>query len=168
MSRGFVKEGDQEEPVVIPQRAVLPDGVINYVTPQGYEQLSNELEELEKELGELSNENETDLRRSQTLIHGKIKLLKERIASARILKPEDQAQDEIRFGATVVFKNQALKSKQTITIVGVDEADVSQGKIAFNTPIARALAGAHKSEVVDFKLGNEVRKLEVLEISYLQ
>ena len=32
MSRGFVREGDQEEPVVIPQRAVLPDNVINNVT----------------------------------------------------------------------------------------------------------------------------------------
>ncbi|PRP67499.1 GreA/GreB family elongation factor [Nonlabens agnitus] len=166
MSRGFVKEGDQEEPVVIPPRAILPDGVINYVTPYGHQQLLNKLEALENELGTLSNENETDLRRSQTLIHGKIKLLKERIASARILKPEDQAQDEVRFGATVKFKNTSGNAVQTIHITGVDEADVSQGKIAFTTPIARALAGAQEGQEVDFKLGNEVRKLKVLEINY--
>ena len=94
------------------------------------------------------------------------KLLKERIASARVLKPEDQAQDEVRFGATVKFKNKTAKAVQTITIVGVDEANVSKGKIAFTTPIAKALAGSKKDETVDFKLGNEIRKLEILEISY--
>jgi len=166
MSRGFVKEGDQEEPVVIPPRAILPDGAINYVTPNGHHELQQELQALEDEVANLSNENETDLRRTQTLIHGKIKLLKERIASARVLKPEDQAQDEVRFGATVKFKNKTAKAVQTITIVGVDEANVSKGKIAFTTPIAKALAGSKKDETVDFKLGNEIRKLEILEISY--
>ncbi len=166
MSRGFVKEGDQEEPVVIPSRAVLPDGAINYVTPNGKNQLDTELQDLEHELGNLNNENETDLRRSQTLLHGKIKLLKERIASARILEPEDQAQDEVRFGAMVKFKNKSVSAVQNITIVGVDEADVSSGKIAFTTPIAKALAGAHVGETVEFKLGTEVRQLEILEIKY--
>jgi transcription elongation factor GreB len=166
MSRGFVKEGDQEEPVIIPPRAILPDGAINYVTPSGYQELQNELENLEIEITQLSNENETDLRRSQTLIHGKIKLLKERLASARVLDPEDQAQDEVRFGATVKFKNLTANSIQEITIVGVDEADVAQGKIAFTTPIAKALAGFKEGELVDFKLGSETRKLKIVEINY--
>jgi transcription elongation factor GreB len=166
MSRGFVREGDQEEPIVIPPRAILPEDIINYVTPNGYEDLNAELSSLEKEYAGLNIENETDLRREQNMIHGKIKLLKERIASARVLKPEDQAQDEVRFGATVRFKNKAFKMTQEITIVGVDEADVSKGKIAFTTPIARALAGAKIKEVVDFKLGNEIRQLEILEIRY--
>ncbi len=166
MSRGFVKEGDQEEPIVIPPRAILPDGVINYVTPLGHEALQEELDTLEKEYGQLEIENETDLRREQNMIHGKIKLLKERIASSRIIKPEDQAQDEVRFGAQVKFKNTAVNMTQSISIVGVDEADVSQGKIAFTTPIAKALAGAKIDEVVEFKLGNELRKLKILEIQY--
>jgi transcription elongation factor GreB len=166
MSRGFVREGDQEEPIVIPPRAILPEDIINYVTPNGYEDLNAELSSLEKDYAGLNIENETDLRREQNMIHGKIKLLKERIASARVLKPEDQAQDEVRFGATVRFKNKASKMTQEITIVGVDEADVSKGKIAFTTPIARALAGAKINEVVDFKLGSEVRDLEILGIRY--
>jgi len=166
MSRGFVRESDQEEPIVIPPRAILPDGVINYVTPNGHQELKNELQTLETELTNLGNENETDLRRSQTLIHGKIKLLKERLASARTLNPEDQAQDEVRFGATVKFKNKSVNAVQTITIVGVDEADVSKGKIAFTTPIASALAGSKVDEIIDFKLGSETRKLEILAISY--
>jgi transcription elongation factor GreB len=166
MSRGFVKEGDQEEPVIIPPRAILPDGAINYVTPYGYQQLQNELDHLEIEITQLSNANETDLRRSQTLIHGKIKLLKERIASGRVLDPNDQAQDEARFGASVKFKNLSVNAIQEITIVGVDEADVAQGKIAFTTPIAKAIAGFKKGELVYFKLGDETRKLKIMEINY--
>lgn len=166
MSRGFVREGDQEDPIVIPQRAVLPENTINYVTPNGRQELLDELKWLEDELGGLKNENETDLRRSKMLIHGRIKLLKERIASARVLAPAKQSQDQVRFGATVKFKNKALKTPQTVTIVGVDEANVSKRKIAFNTPIAIALAGAKVNDVIDFKLGQELRKLEVLQIEY--
>ncbi|BAO54556.1 GreA/GreB family elongation factor [Nonlabens marinus] len=166
MSRGFVKEGDQEEPLVIPPRAILPDGVINYVTPVGFEELQEESSLLEKQYGNLEIENEIDLRREQNMIHGKIKLLKERIASARIINPEDQAQDEVRFGAQVKYKNMAAMLTQVISIVGVDEADVSKGKIAFTTPIAKALAGAKKEDVVEFKLGNEIQKLKILEINY--
>ena len=50
MSRGFVREGDQEEPVVIPQRAVLPDHVINYVTPSGMKQLREVFDEVKAHL----------------------------------------------------------------------------------------------------------------------
>jgi len=50
MSRGFVKESDQEEPIVVPSRAVLPEGTMNYVTQNGYQQLQRELQELEEEL----------------------------------------------------------------------------------------------------------------------
>jgi transcription elongation factor GreB len=166
MSRGFVKEGDQEEPVVIPQRAVLPDGAINYVTPQGMQELHDELKELEEEFATLDQEREDELRRAQTLITGKIKLLKERTAAARTIMLEDQPQDEVRFGATVQFKNTAIKSNQTITITGVDEANVAQGKIAFTTPIARAIMGAKVGDTVNFKLGSEVRPLVIQKIDY--
>ena len=49
MSRGFVKEGDQEEvPMVLP-RAFLPSGTPNYVTPEGLKKLQDEMESLKKE-----------------------------------------------------------------------------------------------------------------------
>jgi transcription elongation factor GreB len=166
MSRGFVREGDQEEPVVIPQRAVLPDHVINYVTPSGMKQLREELDALEKDFAGITVEDEKERRREQTLVLGKIKLLKERLNSARPILLEEQPQDEIRFGATVKFKNLNLKTHQVLTITGVDEANVAQGKIAFTTPIARAIIGAKVGDTVDFKLGNENRPLYIEEITY--
>ncbi len=102
------------------------------------------------------------------MIQGKINLLKERITSARPIKISEQPQDEIRFGATVTLKNMNLKLKQILTITGVDEANVSKGKISFTTPIAQALMGAKVGETVNFKLGAEERPLFILSIDYLQ
>ena len=49
MSRGFVKEGDQEEvPMVLP-RAFLPSGTPNYVTPEGMRKLHDEMDSLKKD-----------------------------------------------------------------------------------------------------------------------
>jgi transcription elongation factor GreB len=42
MSRGFVKEDDQEEIPLVPQRAYLPEGVTNFVTRAGIDQLLEE------------------------------------------------------------------------------------------------------------------------------
>ena len=166
MSRGFVREGDQEEPPMIPPRAALPEGVTNYVTPTGMEQLVQERKTLQTEIKDLTIADERERRRTLAVIEGKLKLLNERIHSARILDPKDQAKDEVRFGATVSLQNKNTNTKQQFTIVGVDEADVTNNKIAFVAPIARAVTGAKIGETVDFKLGNEVRKLKILTISY--
>ena len=166
MSRGFVKEGDQEEPPMIPPRAALPEGVVNYVTPNGMEQLLKERETLQTEIKELTITDERERRRTLAVIEGKLKLLNERIHSARVLKPEEQSKTEVRFGATVTLKNETNNTKQQFTIVGVDEADVTKSKIAFVAPIARAVTGAKVNDTVDFKLGNETRILTILNIQY--
>lgn len=70
-----------------------------------------------------------------------MKLLAERIQSARVLKPEEQAQNEIRFGAHIKLKNLDSSQIQKFQIVGVDEANIKKQKIAFVAPIARAVTG---------------------------
>lgn len=166
MSRGFVKEEDQEEPVMVPPRAAMPEGITNYVTPNGLAELKQELKDLEYERVHVEAENETEKRRAKSLIDGKINLLTERINTARLLKPEDQPEDEIRFGASVEIENLDTNKNQEFQIVGVDEADIKKKKIAFVAPIAKAITGKKVGEEVDFKLGNEVRKLKILKISY--
>lgn len=166
MSRGFVKEGDQEEPPMIPPRAALPAGVTNYVTPSGLEQLKNEKKDLEMQRATIKAENDTEKRRAQALLDGKINLLLERLNSARLLKPEDQPEDEVRFGARVKLKNLDNDTLQDFQIVGVDEADIKNKKIAFVAPIVRAITGKKEGEVVQFNLGSESRKLKILKITY--
>ncbi|GHA31177.1 transcription elongation factor GreB [Salinimicrobium marinum] len=166
MSRGFVKEDDQEEAPFIPPRASLPAGVINYVTPEGLQQLLEERNKLELERTNLVAENDTERRRAMAVIDGKMNLLQERINSARVLHPSEQPDDEVRFGAEVRLKDLQKNILQKFKIVGIDEADVRKQKIAFVAPIARAVTGKKIGEVAEFKLGNEVRELEVLGINY--
>ena len=164
MSRGFVKEDDQEEAPIIPPRAALPAGETNYVTPNGLNELKNEEEALIEERANLDKQNDTERRRAQAVIDGKLKLLRERISTARLLKPEDQPVDEVRFGALVELMQNG--NKQEFQIVGVDEANVKKQKIAFVAPIAKAVTGKKVGDKVDFKLGEETRKLEILKITY--
>ena len=166
MSRGFVKEGDQEEPAIIPPRAALPAGVTNYVTLDGLEELKAEKETLENERANITVEDEAEKRRMHATVDGKLNLLIERINSARVLKAEDQHQDEVRFGASVKIKNLSTNTFQDFQIVGVDEANVKKKKIAFVAPIATAITGKKVGEVAEFKLGNESRNLEIIEIKY--
>ncbi|WP_127844197.1 GreA/GreB family elongation factor [Psychroflexus aestuariivivens] len=164
MSRGFVKESDQEEAPIIPPRAALPEGQINYVTPKGLDMLENEKTELQQSRSELNVDDDTERRRALTVIDGKLKLLQDRLNSAQLIQPKDQPQDEVRFGAKVTFRMNA--NKQEFQIVGVDEADVKQKKIAFTSPIAKSMTGHKVGNSFEFSLGTETKSIEILAIEY--
>tara|TARA_R110000765_G_scaffold163681_2_gene268620 strand:- start:28 stop:564 length:537 start_codon:yes stop_codon:yes gene_type:complete len=166
MSRGFVKEDDQEEAPIIPPRAALPDGVTNYVTKEGLKQLKEEREALENERALLAHDDDREYRRAAAVIDGNLNLLNERIASARVLTPDDLAHDEVRFGAEVFYTMGNSDKKLHFHIVGVDEADVKKQKIAFIAPIARAVTGKKAGETVSLALGNETRLINILAINY--
>lgn len=166
MSRAFVKETDQEAAVIIPPRAALPAGTVNYVTPTGLQQLRAEAAQLSAEKEKLKLENEDEQRRALTLINGKIALLAQRINSARLIEPTEQPKEEVRFGATVSILYPEENEKQSLQIVGVDEADVSKNKIAFVAPIARVLNGLWVNEEATIRLGKQKRLVRILDIRY--
>ena len=165
MSRAFVKEEDQEEAPFIPPRAALPPGVTNYVTETGKQQLLDERKALEAEKAGLALEDEAEQRKALAVINGKLQLLAERLGSAHVLN-QPGSPDEVRFGARVTLNVVGKNIKQQFRIVGVDEADVNRQKIAFVSPIARAITGKRVGEVAQLRLGSEVRELEVLDIAY--
>lgn len=167
MSRGFVKEDDQEEAPLIPPRAALPAGVTNYVTPQGLQDLLDEKARLEEEKANNKKENEAERRYENMMLEGKLKLLVERINNARVVESAAAPTEEVRFGSTVTLKT--LKGRKPgfvrkFTIVGVDEADVKASKISFIAPIAKAVVGKKKKEIISFKIGTDVEELEVIEV----
>jgi len=166
MSRGFVKEDDQEEVPFVPPRAFLPAGVTNYVTEKGLEALLAEREALNRERQQLESHNETDRRIAVNHINAKLALLEDRIRSARVIKLSDQPQDEVRFGATVVLRNQSTGEEQSLQITGVDEADISKGKLSFISPLAKALVNRKQGDIVRFKRAKDEVSYEVVVISY--
>jgi transcription elongation factor GreB len=166
MSRGFVKENDQEEIPIVPPRADLPEGVPNYVTRAGMNALLTEREMLLDEKSKLDSTNENEKRIALNHINAKLQLLDNRIATAQIVKQNEQARDEIRFGAVVRIKVVANNSIQTFQIVGVDEADISKGKISFTSPLARALTNKKIGDKAILKRDPKDLVFEILGITY--
>ena len=166
MSRAFVKEDSQEEPPRIPPRAHLPEGTANYVTPEGMQQLRDEQKALQEKKSELSMDSGSEDRRELTLLNGKLKLLKERISSAREINPKEQPHEEVRFGALVTMELLNVNKTRQFQIVGVDQADFKKRKISFLSPIAKALTSSKEGDIVSLDQGKKARKFKVLEISY--
>jgi transcription elongation factor GreB len=166
MSRGFVKEDDQEEvPMVLP-RAHLPPGVPNYVTQAGLDELLAERQALmnEKENLDISSENERRI--AVNHITARLQLLNKRITEAKIIDLKEQPRDEIRFGATVTLKTEGANDIQTFQIVGVDETDISRGKISFLSPLARVLTNKKVGDKVILKRPKGERIFKIMDITY--
>lgn len=166
MSRGFVKEDDQEEVPMVPPRAPLPPGVPNYVTPSGMDELLAERQALMDERENLDISSDNERRIAVNHITAKLQLLNERITEAKIINLKDQPQDEIRFGARVTLKIEGSKDIQKFQIVGVDEADISRGKISFLSPLARLLTNKKVGDKVVLKNPKEDRVFEIMDITY--
>ncbi len=166
MSRGFVKEDDQEEVPIVPQRAFLPEGVPNFVTLAGMNQLLAEKEALIRERENLNIAHENERRIAANYINAKLQLLNSRISGARLIDPKDQPQDEITFGATVTLKTKSTGNLQTFQIVGADEADIAKGKISFISPVARALINKKNGDTIILKRDKEDIVFEIMDIAY--
>jgi len=166
MSRGFVKEDDQEEIPIVRPRAHLPDGVVNYVTQVGMNELLAEKQMLVKEKNNLDSSNEDEKRIALNHINARLQLLNNRIVTAKIIMVNEQAPDEIRFGALIKLKIEANKNIQTFQIVGSDEADISKGKISFTSPLAKVLINKRIGDKAILKRGQEDLVFEIIDIAY--
>jgi transcription elongation factor GreB len=162
MSRAFVKD-DAEAPPLHRPRAPLPDGVRNYVTRRGLALLGRELDEL---LTELARRERASAAASELVaLRGRIAELESRLASAEPVDSADGPPDIVRFGARVTIRN-ADGTERAYRIVGVDEANARDGRIAFVAPLARALLGKRLGESVTWKAPRGEEELEVLAIEF--
>ncbi len=154
MSRGFVKEGDQEEiPMVLP-RAFLPTGTPNYVTLEGLKLLQEEMEVLKKQWSDAGINYVT-----KNYIDAKMRLLSERINNAVLVDPAKANPDVVSFGMYVRYNDKVIR------IVGVDEADASKGLVSFISPIAKALIGRRKGDKFEIKVPRGIELVEIQEVA---
>ena len=184
MSKAFITENDDaDEDSAEDQDSThtLPQGVKNYMTPQGFAVLQAELRHLLKEErpkvveivswaagnGDRS-ENGDYLYGKKRLreIDKRLRFLTKRLDNAEVVDPKkQQGLDRVFFGATVTYADAADK-EHTVTIVGVDEADVAAGKISWLSPVAKALMKARVGDEVTLRLQDRVEKIEVIGIVY--
>ncbi len=152
---------------------------IHYMTQEGLDKLKKDLAEAlaqrpvisaaiaeAREKGDLSENAEYDAaREAQGLLEVKIAKLKDLVANAKVIDGFQIGTDKVQMMNKVKVENVALKTVMEFTIVGETEADFAHGKLAATTPIAKALLGHSKGEVVEAKVPSGIMKFKILDIS---
>ena len=119
-----------------------------------------------REKGDLSENAEYDAaREAQALLEIKIVNLKNLVANAKVIDESQIGTDKVQLMNTVKVENLAMKKVMEFTIVGETEADFANGKLASTTPIAKALLGHSKGEIVEAKVPSGVIKFKILDIT---
>jgi transcription elongation factor GreB len=156
----------------------------NYITPSGMERLKDEaLHLIDVERPELVKvihwaASNGDRSENGDYIYGKkrlreidkrIRLLTKKLDNAIVIDPEKREKtDQVFFGATVSFQKGDL-SNDTISIVGVDEADAKKGLISWISPLATSLLKARAGDTVylDTPSGQETLKLITVQYKHI-
>ena len=162
MSRAFVKDGNEDRPD-LPERPI--SDAPNYVTPEGLRNLREKVEMLAHEHGRL-RETEEDADKLRLAVNERdLRYFQARLDSVIVVDVADAPQDEVHFGATVKTEDED-GAVGRFTIVGEDEADVSNGKISWLCPLAKALIGSKAGDAVTWTRPAGSTTLEVLGIGY--
>jgi transcription elongation factor GreA len=112
--------------------------------------------------GDISENAEYDAAKErQAMIEGRIAEIQGQLAGAEVVDPAQIKSDKIVFGATVDLVDLDSDEEITYQIVGVDEADVKQGKISIMSPLARALIGKVAGDNVQVKSPKAEKEYEV-------
>jgi transcription elongation factor GreB len=183
LSKAFFKEDtppDDDEEFV--DANPVPAGSKNYMTPAGHAQLQAEFDQLWKverpKLVETvawaasngdRSENGDYLYGKKRLreIDRRLRFLGKRLDNAEVVDPATRdAPDQVFFGATVDIFDIDSGEEQTVSIVGIDEADVGRGRISWVSPMARALLKAREGDSVTLRTPGGDRRLEVSAVRY--
>jgi transcription elongation factor GreB len=181
MSKAFTKETDAETELPDDEPQGLPAGLKNYVTPHGFEMLRDELNNLARverpKVVEVVSWAAGNGDRSENgdYIYGKKRLreidrrmryLTKRIESAVVVDPKQQKnREQVFFGAIVTYADQK-DEERTVKIVGVDEANLDEGKVSWISPIAKALMKAGEGDTVTLRTPGGDESIEIVEIKY--
>ena len=152
---------------------------VHYMSQDGLDNLKKDLAEAlaqrpvisaaiaeAREKGDLSENAEYEsAREAQSLLEIKIANLKDMIAKAKVLDASMLSTDKVQMLNTVKVENLSTKQVMTFTIVGESEADFSKGKLAATAPIAKALLGHTKGDVVEAKVPSGIIKFKILDIT---
>ena len=152
---------------------------IHYMSQEGLDNLKKELAEAlaqrpviaaaiaeAREKGDLSENAEYEsAREAQGLLELNISKLQNLVASAKVVDASQVSTDKVGMLNTVKVKHLGNGREMVFTIVGESEADFSKGKLAATTPIAKALMGHSKGEVVEARVPSGILKFKILDIS---
>lgn len=151
---------------------------MNYITEAGLRKLRGELDALKAERpkisaqigeardkGDLSENAEYDAaKEAQGMLEMRISKLETIIATSRIIDESKINTKVIQIMNVVTIKNLITNKTLIYTIVSENEANIKEGKLSIGTPIAQALLGKKRGDVVDVSVPSGVLRFEVIDI----
>lgn len=150
------------------------------MTKEGYMKLQEELDRLKKverpqalqalneaaALGDITdNADYRVAKERRDYIENKIKELDDKLARAQIIEPKEINTDKVVFGCTVLLGELETEKQVRYKIVGADEADIKNGRISINSPVAKALIGRSVGDIVTVHVPSGKKEFEILEIT---
>ncbi len=154
-------------------------GKVNYVSADGLKKLKADLHQMINvdrpaiskligeaiEKGDISENAEYDAAKdAQGMLEAKIAALQTQLAGARIIDQSKIETDVVQIMNKVTIRNIKNNSTMAYTIVSEHEADLKQGKISVNTPIAKGLMGKKIGDSVEIKVPSGVIPFEIINI----
>ena len=153
---------------------------VSYMTKDGYDKILAEINYLEtvkrpeisaqiaeaRDKGDLSENAEYDAaKEAQGIMEAKLSQLKGLISNARLIDETRVQTDEVQILNKVKIKNTKNNAVMTYTLVSDSEANLKEGKISVNTPIAQGLLGKKIGDVAEITVPQGKIALEVVNIS---
>lgn len=151
------------------------------MTQEGYDKLVAELKHMEevdrpaasaaiaeaRDKGDLSENSEYDAaKEAQGMLEMKINQLKEAINTAKIIDPSKLNNETVQILSKVTIKNVKNNAQMTYSIVSAREANLREGKISVETPIAKGLLGHKVGDVVEIRIPQGLVSFEIIEITF--
>jgi len=152
----------------------------HYMTAEGLQKLKEELQQLEsverprvitaiqeaRDKGDLSENAEYEAaKEQQNMLESRIAVLKSRIVDARIIDESRISTDEVQILTKVKVRNVKNGMEKVYHLVTEGEANISEGKLAVTTPIAKGLLGKKVGDIAEVKVPAGTMQFEVMEIS---
>ena len=151
----------------------------NILTYEGLKRLEDELQDLKvvkrreiaqkikeaREQGDLSENAEYDAAKDeQRDIEARIEEIEKILKNAEVVVEEEVDLEKISIGCKVKILDCEFDEELEYKIVGSTEANSLQGKISNESPVGKALIGAHTGDVVEVEMPSGIMKYKVLEI----
>ena len=151
----------------------------NLLTYAGLKKLEDELHDLKvvkrkevaekikeaREQGDLSENAEYDAAKDeQRDIEARIEELEKILKNAEVVVEDDVDLDTINIGCTVDVYDKEFEEEIVFQLVGSTEANSLEGKISNESPVGKALIGAHTNDIVEVEMPSGIMKYKVLEI----
>jgi len=155
-------------------------GKLTYLTEEGLQKLRDDLDKLvrierpsisqqiaeARDKGDLSENAEYDAaKEAQGLLEMRIAKLQDVLMNARLIDESKLDNESVQILSKVRIRNTKNSAEMTYTIVSESEANLREGKIAINTPIAKGLLGKKVGDRVEIKVPSGVIPFEIIEIS---